>query len=43
MCVRLAMLLIISALVGYLVAPWGYIVAYIRVWIAFIHFTIRGA
>lgn len=38
----LAMLPIIGVLMGYLVAPWGFTVAYVCLWIAFIHFIIRG-
>ena len=39
----LAMLPVIGVLVGYLFAPWGYTLAYVSLWIAFIHFIIRGA
>tara|TARA_B110000093_G_scaffold168596_1_gene195874 strand:+ start:631 stop:990 length:360 start_codon:yes stop_codon:yes gene_type:complete len=38
----LAMLPVIGVLVGYLFAPWGYTLAYVCLWIAFIHFIIRG-
>ena len=38
----LAMLPVIGVLVGYLVAPWGFTLAYLCLWIAFIHFIIRG-
>ncbi|MDG2048095.1 MAG: hypothetical protein P8J79_12865 [Halioglobus sp.] len=38
----LAMLPVIGVLVGYLVAPWGFTLAYVCLWIAFIHFIIRG-
>ena len=38
----LAMLPIIGIGLGYFVAPWGYTLAYICLWIAFTHFIIRG-
>ena len=38
----LAMLPIIGIGIGYFVAHWGYTLAYILLWIAFIHFIIRG-
>jgi hypothetical protein len=38
----LAMLPIIGIGLGYFVAPWGYTLAYICLWIAFAHFIIRG-
>jgi uncharacterized membrane protein HdeD (DUF308 family) len=38
----LAMLPIIGIGLGYFVAPWGYTLAYICLWIAFVHFIIRG-
>ena len=38
----LAMLPVIGVLVGYLFAHWGYTLAYVCLWIAFIHFIIRG-
>lgn len=38
----LAMLPIIGIGLGYFVAPWGYTLAYICLWIAFLHFIIRG-
>ena len=38
----LAMLPIIGIGLGYFVAPWGYTLAYICLWIAFVHFVIRG-
>jgi len=38
----LAMLPVIGILLGYFVAPWGYTLAYVCLWIAFIHFVIRG-
>jgi len=38
----LAMLPVIGVLVGYFVAPWGFTLAYICLWIAFGHFVIRG-
>ena len=38
----LAMLPIIGIGIGYLIAPWGFTLAYICLWIAFAHFIIRG-
>ena len=38
----LAMLPVIGILIGYFVAPWGFTLAYVCLWIAFIHFVIRG-
>jgi hypothetical protein len=38
----LAMLPIIGIGLGYFVAPWGYTLAYICLWIAFVHFVVRG-
>ena len=38
----LAMLPIIGVALGYFVAPWGYTLAYACLWIAFVHFIIRG-
>ena len=38
----LAMLPIIGVALGYFVAPWGYTLAYVCLWIAFAHFIIRG-
>ena len=38
----LAMLPIIGIVIGYFVAPWGFTLAYICLWIAFIHFIVRG-
>ena len=38
----LAMLPIIGIGLGYFIAPWGYTLAYICLWIAFVHFVIRG-
>ena len=38
----LAMLPIIGILIGYFVAPWGFTFAYVCLWIAFVHFVIRG-
>ena len=38
----LAMLPIIGIGLGYFVAPWGYTVAYVCLWLAFTHFIIRG-
>ncbi len=39
----LAMLPIIGIAIGYLYAEWGFSFAYICLWIAFIHFVVRGA
>ncbi|MEP5566496.1 MAG: hypothetical protein ABJN62_01555 [Halioglobus sp.] len=39
----LAMLPIIGIALGYFIAPWGYTLAYVCLWIAFLHFVIRGA
>ena len=38
----LAMLPVIGVVIGYFFASWGYTLAYICLWIAFIHFVIRG-
>jgi uncharacterized membrane protein HdeD (DUF308 family) len=38
----LAMLPIIGIGIGYLVADWGFTFAYVCLWIAFIHFVVRG-
>jgi uncharacterized membrane protein HdeD (DUF308 family) len=38
----LAMLPIIGIAVGYFLAPWGYTFAYVCLWLAFIHFVVRG-
>lgn len=38
----LAMLPIIGIGLGYFVAPWGYTLAYVCLWVAFVHFIIRG-
>lgn len=38
----LAMLPVAGIAIGYLIAPWGYTLAYICLWIAFVHFVIRG-
>lgn len=38
----LAMLPIIGIGIGYFVAWWGYTLAYTLLWIAFVHFIIRG-
>lgn len=38
----LAMLPIVGIGLGYFVASWGYTLAYICLWIAFIHFVSRG-
>jgi hypothetical protein len=38
----LAMLPIVGIGLGYFVAPWGYTLAYVCLWIAFIHFIVRG-
>ena len=36
------MLPIVGIGLGYFVAPWGYTMAYICLWLAFIHFVVRG-
>jgi uncharacterized membrane protein HdeD (DUF308 family) len=38
----LAMLPVIGIGLGYFLAPWGYTLAYVCLWLAFIHFVIRG-
>ena len=38
----LAMLPVVGIGIGYFVAPWGYTLAYICLWLAFIHFVVRG-
>jgi uncharacterized membrane protein HdeD (DUF308 family) len=38
----LAMLPVIGIAIGFFVASWGFTFAYICLWIAFIHFVIRG-
>ena len=38
----LAMLPIVGIGIGYFVAPWGYTLAYVCLWLAFIHFAVRG-
>ena len=38
----LAMLPIVGIAIGYFVAPWGFTLAYVCLWIAFIHFIVRG-
>ena len=38
----LAMLPVAGILVGYFLADWGYTLAYICLWIAFVHFVVRG-
>ena len=38
----LAMLPVIGIVIGYFFANWGFTLAYICLWIAFIHFVIRG-
>ena len=38
----LAMLPVVGIGIGYFIAPWGYTLAYICLWIAFVHFIIRG-
>ena len=38
----LAMVPVTGVLLGYLGWQWGFIVAYVTLWIAFIHFVIRG-
>lgn len=38
----LAMLPVMGVLLGYWVAPWGFTLAYVCLWIAFIHFIVRG-
>ena len=38
----LAMLPVIGILVGYLVADWGFTLAYVCLWVAFTHFIVRG-
>ena len=36
------MLPIIGIAIGYFLADWGYTLAYVCLWIAFVHFVIRG-
>ncbi|MEJ2531336.1 MAG: hypothetical protein P8Y92_06010 [Halioglobus sp.] len=38
----LAMLPVIGIVIGYTSAPWGFTLAYVCLWIAFMHFIIRG-
>lgn len=38
----LAMLPIIGIGIGYFVSDWGYTLAYVCLWIAFVHFVVRG-
>ena len=38
----LAMLPVLGVAVGYLHANWGFTLAYICLWLAFMHFIIRG-
>ena len=38
----LAMLPVAGIAIGYFIADWGYTLAYICLWIAFIHFVVRG-
>lgn len=38
----LAMLPIIGIAIGYSLADWGFTLAYVCLWIAFLHFVIRG-
>ena len=38
----LAMLPVIGILIGYGFASWGFTLAYVCLWIAFVHFIIRG-
>jgi hypothetical protein len=38
----LAMLPVAGIAIGYFLADWGYTLAYICLWIAFVHFVIRG-
>lgn len=38
----LAMLPVAGIAIGYFHADWGYTLAYVCLWIAFIHFVIRG-
>ena len=38
----LAMLPVAGIAIGYYLADWGYTLAYICLWIAFIHFVVRG-
>ena len=38
----LAMLPVVGIAVGYLYADWGFTVAYVCLWVAFIHFVVRG-
>lgn len=38
----LAMLPVTGVILVHFVAPWGYTLAYICLWIAFVHFVIRG-
>ena len=39
----LAMVPLTGVVLGYLGWQWGYTLAYVTLWIAFIHFVIRGA
>lgn len=38
----LAMLPLAGILIGYFFSGWGYTLAYICLWVAFVHFVIRG-
>ena len=38
----LAMLPVAGIAIGYFLADWGYTLAYICLWIAFLHFVVRG-
>ena len=38
----LAMVPVTGVVLGYLGWPWGFTLAYVTLWIAFIHFVIRG-
>ena len=38
----LAMLPVAGIAIGYFFASWGYTLAYVCLWIAFVHFVIRG-
>ena len=38
----LAMLPVLGVAIGYLYAKWGFTLAYVCLWVAFMHFIIRG-
>ena len=42
MALAIAMFTVAGIAIGYYLADWGYTLAYVCLWIAFVHFVVRG-